>query len=724
MIKRPVQPSIEDKHLPAPIGGINTIAAGTEMPPTDCNYLYNMVAAEYGLRSRLGYREWVTGITGSADNSVRTVIPFTGSQPNQAGDKLFVTTDIGIWDCTVSTNAPTQVFSFAAVTANSGRGISCVMVTSAGHFLLYCDEENGYHVYSENNATWTKIGEGYVPWVANSQYAVGDIVSTQGYIPWQQNTVYNATGSEVVAGGNLYGCTSGGTSASTGFGPTGTGSSISDGTVIWTYLGIAQNGNAYQCVQGGISAVSTVSAWQPATAYYIGDRVTNNGFTYTATTGGTSAAAGALGPVGTGLSISDGTVVWTYSLPYAAFDGPSGTGTYYEPLPIVEPITDGTVKWQYIGPNGLIIGVDPGNLAFVMVFKNRVWFAERDTSNAWILDPASIYGTPSVFPLGSQFRSGGTLVGMWNWTIDGGSGIDDRIVAVSSGGDVAIYAGTDPTVAADFGLVGTWFIGGIPAGRRIASTDGGDLLLLSTIGVLPVSKLVIGNWVFDRSQYATAKIANLFNTLMNGAQNLTGWSVRLHPSDNTLLVMVPVAEGSPTVQLAMSVATRGWSQYRDLPIYSSDVLDGQLYFGTTDGRVCINDGYIDAVSLAQPSTYSPVKWSGITSFQNLGNSRKKRLTMIIPTLITQGSQPSYAMQARYDFDLSEATAGSLAAGGPNSWDNAVWDKSVWGGGDQSQQAPSGSFGMGRQVAVAFAGNAIDRTILVSMELYFNQGGLL
>jgi hypothetical protein len=35
-------------------------------------------------------------------------------------------------------------------------------------------------------------------------------------------------------GGNLYRCTTAGTSASSG-GPTGTGSSITDGTAVWTY---------------------------------------------------------------------------------------------------------------------------------------------------------------------------------------------------------------------------------------------------------------------------------------------------------------------------------------------------------------------------------------------------------------------------------------------------------------------------------------------------------
>jgi hypothetical protein len=43
--------------MPAPVGGLNTVDAGASMPATDAILLKDMVAAEYGLRTRLGYRE-------------------------------------------------------------------------------------------------------------------------------------------------------------------------------------------------------------------------------------------------------------------------------------------------------------------------------------------------------------------------------------------------------------------------------------------------------------------------------------------------------------------------------------------------------------------------------------------------------------------------------------------------------------------------------------------
>lgn len=75
----------------------------------------------------------------------------------------------------------------------------------------------------------------------------------------------------------------------------------------------------FQCVTSGRLA----PAWQASTVYVAGDLVLNDTTRiYECTTGGTSAGAG--GPTGTGSSISDGTVTWTYLSTAAVFaDGPS-----------------------------------------------------------------------------------------------------------------------------------------------------------------------------------------------------------------------------------------------------------------------------------------------------------------------------------------------------------------------------------------------------------------
>lgn len=505
------------------------------MPPTDAFLLYNMIAAEYGLRTRLGSRQWCTGLTGAGDNYVRSILPFTGSTNSGAQNKLFATTSSGIWDVTSSSASPSSVLSFAITSGRAGHGVCHVQVTSAGHFLLYWDEVNGLHVYTESSDTWA-------------------------------------------------------------------------------------------AVTMGVGA-------------------------------------------------------------------------------------------------GQISGVDPASLVFGTVFKGRVYHVQADTAKLWYTGAGSLYGAASALNLGFKLKSGGALVGAWNWTYDGGAGLDDGLVVVSRGGDVVIFKGTDPTSSSLFNIDGVWQVGDMPAGRELATDRGGDLLLATRMGILPMSKLVVGQSVVS-AQYETAKIGPLFNAAMLSKATTPGWTMRLHPEENALMVTVPESEGVATTQLMMSLSTGGWSRNRDLPVYSSAVFGGQMYFGTVDGTVCINDGYVDGRTLADPATYTPVQYSGIGAFLNLSNARQKQVQMIRAYFLGQSTQPSFEVGARYDFDLTELASVSPAAGLGSLWDTGVWDTAVWGGDYSPSTAVRGATGMGVNVAMAWRGAAVDRTILLGFDVGFTQGGLL
>jgi hypothetical protein len=537
---RPNSATILGATVAAPIGGLNTIDAGASMPATDAILLYNMVAAEYGLRTRLGWSEWCTNLTGSGNNEVRTVLPFTGSSKGGSKDKLFATTNTGIWDVSASSATPTKVLTFGASTGDAGYGNGTVFVNAAGaHFLLYCDETNGYHVYTESTNTWAAVTMG-------------------------------------------------------------------------------------------------------------------------------------------------------------------GGGTQ-------------------------ISGADPTTFVHVCIWANRVWFTVRDTGYAYYTGIGSLFGAVTQFVFGSKFRAGGDLRGLYNWTQSGGQGVVNSIVGISGGGDVVIYQGTDPAQAASFAIKGVWSLGGggVPYGRRVATDYGGELLLLSTVGVLPLSQLVAGSSIFDRQQYATAKISNLFNQLAYSGRSLKGWQVRLHPNDNTLLINVPQAD-STTIQLAMSLATKGWSQYRDMPtMLSLESWEGDLYFGTTDGRVCKNFGYLDGLTLAAPSVYTPIQWEVLTAFQNLNSQRFKRVQQIRPQIISQGNAPSFATLARYDYDFTELPVVSIAPVNTGAvWDTGVWDTASWGGGYSPTVIPRGGNGAGIAIAIGVRGTATSRTSLVGIDVMFDVGGYL
>lgn len=600
--RQPAAPVIQEASLPAPMGGLNAVSSAAAMPASDCIRLWNLIPSEHGLRLRLGEREWCTGLTGLADNQVRSTIGYTGSDGDGSSNRTFAVTSTGIWDVTDSTDTPSQVLVFGTQTGRAGYGIHHAYVTPGGHFLLYCDEVNGLFLYTESTDTWAAIASGTTQaWTAQTTYLVGD---------------------KVINGGNEYVCDTDGVSAASG-GPTGTGTNIVDGSTRWDYVGAADTD--------------------------------------------------AIGP-----SLAD----------------------------------------QHLG-----LDANPANFAFVGSFKRRLWFVEKDSARAWYLDANAVYGTATSFNLATQFRSGGHLVGLWNWTYDGGSGLDDSLVAIGSGGDVAIYQGTDPSSASTFGLKGVWSIGATPKGRRIATSAGGDVLLLSRSGCIPLSSLVVAGGI-DKSQYATAKIGPLFNALMLSRADLDGWGVYLHPEESALVITVPTVDGSPTEQLVMSLSTKGWGRFRGLSIFSADSHEGKLFFGTDDGAVCINDGYLDGRTLADPNAYSEIEGSIITGFSNFGSARKKQFKMVRPTFLADGATPAFKVAARYKYDFTEAGTPDAVVATGSVWGAGVWDSSTWAGEYGATQQVRGVSGMGTEAAIACSIKSSVRTVLVGFDIFYVTGGLL
>lgn len=90
------------------------------------------------------------------------------------------------------------------------------------------------------------------------------VVQMRAALVWLASTTYSV-GDRVSNGANTYVATTAGTSAASG-GPTGTGTGIADGSVVWAFDGIneAVLAGASQIIAGANVAVSSVTYTQPA----------------------------------------------------------------------------------------------------------------------------------------------------------------------------------------------------------------------------------------------------------------------------------------------------------------------------------------------------------------------------------------------------------------------------------------------------------------------------
>lgn len=600
---RPRRNTAEQITLPAPVDGLNTIAAGPAVPPSECLVLENLRPDERGLSVRNGWAEWATGLAGANENTARSIIGFHGTDGNGNADRLFAVTNDRIWDITSGGLGPhPNVLTLPVVGAASGETISTSFTNEATTFAAVCDEENGYLLYRQDTQTWAQVPSGTTQaWANSTSYFIGNLV---------------------VNGGNEYVCDTDGLSDALSTGPSGTGADIVDGTTRWDYVG--------------------------------------------------PAVAGALGP-----SLAD----------------------------------------QQAG-----LSIDPGDLVFVLEFKGRLWFVERDASRAWYLDVGAVTGTATSFPF--PLHHGGELVGIYAWSYDAGGGLATLMVALSRTGDVVIYQGTDPNDAATWSQTGAWFVDALPAGRRVATDFGGEMLVMSLRGVVPLSRLIRGGAVELEQLYVTAKIGNLFTKLAQEARGRRGWAIVVHPTDNALLLLIPQAQGNGWIQLAQSFARPAWSVYRDVPMTgAAAVWRGELYFGGDAGVVARNRGSMDKRLLDDVENYEPIRWRLLTGFTDLRNGRNKRVLGFRPIFESGSAAVPHAIQARYDYDKTVAPDPALpAGGGPNSWDTGNWDEMLWSGSETPSKPLTGAVGEGKHVAVALTGLSTSPTTLVAINVTFEQGG--
>jgi hypothetical protein len=374
-----------------------------------------------------------------------------------------------------------------------------------------------------------------------------------------------------------------------------------------------------------------------------------------------------------------------------------------------------------------VTGVDVADVCFIMVHKQRVWMIERDASSAWYLPLSAIAGAATQFFFGTKFPHGGLLTGLYNWSVDGGVGVDDYLVAVSATGDVIPYQGGDPS-GDDWGSKGTYFIGAVPAGRRIAGEYAGDLYFLSSYGVVAMSDLLRGVDAGDVTANSLSfKIAKLLRSQLVSLGTEYGWSPRFLPSQGTMLITSPKVVGYPDLQYSLSLPNTAWGFWRGVPIAAMVEWRGKVYIGSPDSKVHVMDTTRDGIEItpADPANNgTPVPFSILTSYSRLGqDSLFKQVQFTRPDFLS-ATPPNYEAVVLYDYQLAEIpeVTGVPLTGG-SLWGVAEWDAAVWGGtGAVGSSVLAGASGLGRAVAVAIRGDSSDEANLLSIDVMWTSGG--
>src|SRR6478752_478731 len=332
---------------------------------------------------------------------------------------------------------------------------------------------------------------------------------------------------------------------------------------------IAVNGNDPMQIYDG-------TAWYAITnqnVYKINFDAKTSPFTVGATvTGGTSGASAVISSIvdnGTTGWLIVGTITGTF-VDNELVTGGGGSAT-----------VNGVADQLFVG----ITGVDTSDLIYVWSFKGRLFFIEKNSLNAWYLPADAIGGAMTILPLGGEFSLGGFLLIGASWSLDtsGSGGLSEQCIFISNEGQVLAFQGTDPSAVATWTKVGRYRTGK-PLGAKSFITAGGDLIMSTTLGFVPLSQVLQKDVAALSPNAVSYSIETQWNDLV-ALRGETPWHAKTWPENQMVVIALPTVNGQPPRMLITNPRTGAWTEYTNWNGHCLETINGRLFYGSDNGIV-------------------------------------------------------------------------------------------------------------------------------------------
>lgn len=347
-----------------------------------------------------------------------------------------------------------------------------------------------------------------------------------------------------------------------------------------------------------------------------------------------------------------------------------------------------------------LTGVTTTNLIAPFIFKGRLNFIEKNTLKFWYLAAGAAGGALTAFDLSGVAQRGGYLMAAHSWTVDAGDGVDDRLVFITSMGEVIVYQGTNPSSASTWALVGVYLIGA-PLGRNCIFPYASELIFLTKQGAFPLST-VLNSSGFDLSKAVTRKVQNAFNEAAVSYGGIYGWKAIHYPEQSAVIVNVPLVEGGEHHQYVMNTLNNSWCRFKGWDAEDFAIFNGELYY-------CQSTKVIKAWSGASDQGAN-VEAYAKTAFSYFGSrGQQKDFKMFRPVLAVNGSL-NFLIDLDIDFsDTDIVGTAAYTVAGSGVWDTANWDDAYWASGFQiikNWQSPSAWTGYSASGKIKIATNSL------------------
>jgi len=321
---------------------------------------------------------------------------------------------------------------------------------------------------------------------------------------------------------------------------------------------------------------------------------------------------------------------------------------------------------------------DGGLLVHVCKYRSRLFFIEQNSMNAWYLPLNAIEGELNQIPLSGAATRGGKLLFAATWGIDAGDGLDDKLVFCTDLGELLIFTGGDPGNAANWRQEGRYQTDP-PLGMNAHATLGGDLLIATLDGLVPVSATITK----EAEQLDLVKVTYQIRSMWRAEaidKREWAWSMKRWDEYGGLFVTWPGGKPGQERCAVVNTATNAWCRFTGWDATCFMRMRNDLFFGTQNGIVMQADrtGYDDG----KPYVCTYVgHWGTLQSQPS--------------TVVWHQARASFsAAQGGFQPQLSSCTDFSIALPPPppvgpdpgitDVWDQALWDQGKWDTGVNAQ----------------------------------------
>jgi hypothetical protein len=472
-----------------------------------------------------------------------------------------------------------------------------------------------------------------------------------------------------------------------------------------TATGVRMRGGSslFATVGGGSSAVVSMFAYANGNNQKL--------FAATATAIYDATAGGVIGSAAVG-SLNSGE--WSF-VQFATAGGTFLRGVNGADTP---QVFDGT-SWS---TSPALTGVTASSLSHVWQHQRRLFFIQGGTLDAWYLPADAIGGALVKLPLGGVFKRGGSLLFGASWSLETGAGLSAQCAFISTEGEAAIYQGTDPSTSATWSLVGVYRIGK-PRGPKAKIDAGGDLVIATDVGFVPLSQAVQR----DYAALSPAAISYSIETAWNEAvadRSASNWHCEVWPTKQMVLVALPTPSGQMPMMFVANARTGAWAPYTGWTSTCLQLFGSRMFFGSTAGKII--EAEVGGADQGVSYTASCVPlFDPLKSPASLKTSLLMRATVRAPVEVV----PQLSLQSDFVVNMPTVPDAALGASG-DVWGVGIWGVAKWGVAQvlqvfQRWQSVSGSgYAIAPGVQITSGNISAPDLELVQVDVTYDQGDIV